>query len=190
MTSIGGRLIGVVLHAISAPGSRSCRRRRPSVTVMPLLPAAPSPPRDPAQRERRDVFRRTLIAYDGSPGLRVALKRSIELAKVLGSELVSISVEEHPPLYATSISEVKVTKEPIDEHFRSLTTQARDLAASSGWRGRHSSSRGTTSGGSWPRPRNSTCSSLATTDTVASSSAPWGARSRASAAPCPILVAK
>jgi nucleotide-binding universal stress UspA family protein len=99
---------------------------------MPILPAAPWPHRDPAQRERRDVFRRILVVYDGSPGPRVALKRGIELAKVLGSELVSVSVEEHPPSYATSISEVKATKEQIDEHFRSLTKQARDLAALSG----------------------------------------------------------
>ncbi len=78
------------------------------------------------------MFRRILVAVDGSEGSRVALKLGIELAKALGAELVSISVEEHLPYYAASISEVKATKEEIDEHFRTLTKQARDLAALGG----------------------------------------------------------
>jgi len=75
------------------------------------------------------MFRRILV---GSGGSRLALKRSIELAKALDAELVSISVEEHWPSYAASISAVKWTKEQVDEHFRALTKQARDLAALSG----------------------------------------------------------
>jgi nucleotide-binding universal stress UspA family protein len=78
------------------------------------------------------MFKRILVAYDGSEGSRTALKRGIELAQALDAELVSISVEEHLPYYAASISEVKVTKEQIDEHFRALTKQARDVAALSG----------------------------------------------------------
>ena len=78
------------------------------------------------------MFKRILVAYDGSEGSRIALKRGIELAQALNAELVSISVEEHLPYYAASISEVKATKEQIDEHFRTLTKQARDLAALSG----------------------------------------------------------
>jgi nucleotide-binding universal stress UspA family protein len=45
---------------------------------------------------------------------------------------VSISGEEHLPYHAASLSEAKGTKEQIDEHFRTLTKQARDLAALSG----------------------------------------------------------
>lgn len=78
------------------------------------------------------MFKRILVAYDGSDGSRTALKRAIELTQALGAELVSISVEEHLPYYAASISEVKATKEEIDEHFRQLTKQARDTAALSG----------------------------------------------------------
>jgi nucleotide-binding universal stress UspA family protein len=78
------------------------------------------------------MFQRILVAYDGSAGSRIALKRGIELAKALGAHVASISVEEHLPYYAASISEVKGTKEQIDEHFRALTKQARDLAALSG----------------------------------------------------------
>jgi nucleotide-binding universal stress UspA family protein len=78
------------------------------------------------------MFQRILVGYDGSEGSRAALERAIELAKALGAELTSISVEEHLPYYAASISEVKAAKEQVDEHFRELTKQARDLAALSG----------------------------------------------------------
>jgi len=80
------------------------------------------------------MFGRILVAFDGSEGSRIALTRSIELAKALGAELASISVEEHLPYYAASLSEVKGTQERIDQHFEALTKQARDLAALSGIR--------------------------------------------------------
>jgi nucleotide-binding universal stress UspA family protein len=83
-----------------------------------------------AERARR--FRRILVAYDGSAGSRTALGYAIELAKAFDAELVSISVEEHLPYYAASISEVKGTKEQVDEHFRVLVKEAHDTAALSG----------------------------------------------------------
>jgi len=78
------------------------------------------------------MFRRILVAYDGSEGARAALRRGIELAKTLSAELSSISVEEHLPHYAASISEVKGAKEQIDDYFRDLTKHARDQAALAG----------------------------------------------------------
>ena len=78
------------------------------------------------------MFKRILVAYDGSEGARAALRRGIELAKALGAELYSISVEEHLPHYAASISEVKAAKEQIDDYFHALTKHARDQAALSG----------------------------------------------------------
>lgn len=78
------------------------------------------------------MYRRILIAYDGSDGARTALTQAIALAEALKSELACILVEEQLPHYAASISEVKAAKEEIDQHFRSLAKQARDLAALSG----------------------------------------------------------
>jgi nucleotide-binding universal stress UspA family protein len=78
------------------------------------------------------MFKRILVAYDGSEGARAALRAGIGLAKALGAELSSVSVEEHLPHYAASVSEVKAAKEDIDEYFRRLTKQARDVAATSG----------------------------------------------------------
>ena len=78
------------------------------------------------------MYKRILVAYDGSDGARAALKQGIALANALDAELACVLVEEHLPHYAASISEVKAAKEEIDEHFRALAKQARDLAGLGG----------------------------------------------------------
>jgi nucleotide-binding universal stress UspA family protein len=78
------------------------------------------------------MFRRILVAYDGSEGARAALRVGIGLAKSLGVELHSISVEEHLPHYATTIGEVQDAKERIDQYFHTLTKEARDQALLAG----------------------------------------------------------
>ncbi len=78
------------------------------------------------------MFRRILVAYDGSDGARAALRVAVGLVQQLEAELYSISVEEHLPRYAASISEVEGVKEEIDAHFRALTKEARDAAALEG----------------------------------------------------------
>lgn len=78
------------------------------------------------------MFERILVGYDGSDGARAALKLGIALAGALGTELTSISVEEHLPHYAASLSEVKAAKEDIDRYFETLTKQARDQAMLAG----------------------------------------------------------
>lgn len=78
------------------------------------------------------MFKRILVAYDGSDSSRSAFDAAIGLAQRLGTELQSISVEEHLPRYAATISEVEGAKERIDEHFRALTKEARDRAALEG----------------------------------------------------------
>jgi nucleotide-binding universal stress UspA family protein len=74
------------------------------------------------------MFRKILVAYDGSEGARAALRIGIGLAKSLGIELHSISVEEHLPHYAATIGEVQDTKDRVDAYFRTLTKDARDQA--------------------------------------------------------------
>ena len=78
------------------------------------------------------MFRKILLAYDGSGGAKAALKVGIGLAKSLGAELQSISVEEELPHYAATMGEVKDAKERVDEYFRVLTKDARDQAALAG----------------------------------------------------------
>lgn len=78
------------------------------------------------------MYSRILVAYDGSHGARAALRHGVALAKTLGAALSSISVEEHLPHYAASISEVKAAKEDIDAYFHRLTKEAHDYAALQG----------------------------------------------------------
>jgi len=78
------------------------------------------------------MFKRILVAYDGSEGAQAALTMGIGLAKSPRTELYSISVEEHLPRYAATIGEVEDAREQIDEHFRAVTKQARDSAALQG----------------------------------------------------------
>jgi nucleotide-binding universal stress UspA family protein/CBS-domain-containing membrane protein len=78
------------------------------------------------------MFKRILVAYDGSEGARAALALAIDLAKGVDGELYSVSVEERLPRYAATISEVEGAKEQIDDHFKTLTKEARDTAALAG----------------------------------------------------------
>jgi nucleotide-binding universal stress UspA family protein len=78
------------------------------------------------------MYRRILVAYDGSDGSRAALRQGLALAEALKAEIACILVEEHLPHYAASISEVKAAKEEIDAHFRTLSKQARDVAGLAG----------------------------------------------------------
>jgi nucleotide-binding universal stress UspA family protein len=78
------------------------------------------------------MFRRVLVAYDGSDGAKAALRIGVGLAKSLGAEVHSISVEEHLPHYAVSIGEIQEAKDRVDEYFRVLTKEARDQAALKG----------------------------------------------------------
>jgi nucleotide-binding universal stress UspA family protein/CBS domain-containing protein len=78
------------------------------------------------------MFKQIVVAYDGSEGAQTALRTGIALAKKAGAKISSISVKEHLPRYAASLSEVLAAKEEIDEHFRALTKQAQDTAALEG----------------------------------------------------------
>ncbi|MBI3455400.1 MAG: universal stress protein [Candidatus Rokubacteria bacterium] len=78
------------------------------------------------------MFRKILVAYDGSEGSRRALRAGIELAKRLGAELYTISVMEHLPHYAATVGEVQEAQAEFDAFFRELTKQARDFAALQG----------------------------------------------------------
>lgn len=78
------------------------------------------------------MFRKILLAYDGSDGAKAALQIAIDLSKSLRAELHSISVEEELPHYAATMGEVQDAKERVDEYFRVLTKEARDQAALAG----------------------------------------------------------
>src|SRR5204862_6654299 len=111
-----------VVHAAASPArSRDERgaggRRGPALGRANVL------------RQEDAMFRKILVAYDGSAGARAALRVGIGLAKSLGAELRSISVVEHLLHYAASVGKVQDATERVDEYFRVLPKEARDQAA-------------------------------------------------------------
>ncbi len=77
---------------------------------------------------RHGVFRKILVAYDGSPGARRALMAAIELADQSDAELHCISVEEKLPYYAATLGEVEESKAERDAYFEKLVQEARRMA--------------------------------------------------------------
>ena len=78
------------------------------------------------------MFTRILVAFDGSPGSRRALRAAIQLAQEHGAELWTISVEEHLPRYAATVSELNDEREAANEYFARLLAEARRLAEEHG----------------------------------------------------------
>jgi nucleotide-binding universal stress UspA family protein len=52
------------------------------------------------------MFRRLLVAYDGSEGANRALVAGVALAKALGVDLHAVAVEEELPKYAATLDEL------------------------------------------------------------------------------------
>lgn len=78
------------------------------------------------------MFKKILIANDGSTGAKLALKVAIDLAKKYNAELHSISVEEGVPHYAATIGEVDEFKKEANGYFRKVNEEAIDLARKEG----------------------------------------------------------
>lgn len=75
------------------------------------------------------MFRKILVAYDGSDGSKKALRVGIELAKRLEVDLHSISVEEGLPYFAATVGEVEEVKNDVEAFFKRITKEAWDEAA-------------------------------------------------------------
>lgn len=54
-----------------------------------------------------EMFRKILLAYDGSTGAKKALDVALELAKSHSAELWAVAVEEHLPHFAATIDETQ-----------------------------------------------------------------------------------
>jgi nucleotide-binding universal stress UspA family protein len=78
------------------------------------------------------MFKRILVALDGSEGSLKALRAGIELAAYCGAELHSISIEEDLPQYVATVGEFEEVKEKKDAFFEKINTEAIALAKSRG----------------------------------------------------------
>jgi nucleotide-binding universal stress UspA family protein len=79
------------------------------------------------------MFKRILLAYDGSDGARKGLEAGIELAKLHQAELVALAVQEQPPGLA-GITDKKVRKEKAFgyQHCEQLLEEAQKRAQEAG----------------------------------------------------------
>ena len=78
------------------------------------------------------MFRKLLVAYDGSDGSRRALARACELARAGESEAWALAVLEHLPRYAATVGEVEETQEQGRQYLGEVLDEARRLAAAQG----------------------------------------------------------
>ena len=78
------------------------------------------------------MFKKILIAYDGSDGAKKALKTAIDLAKKYNAELQSISVEEGVPHYAATIGEVDEYRKEANGYFQKINDEAIEEAKNEG----------------------------------------------------------
>jgi len=67
------------------------------------------------------MFRKIVLAYDGSEGARLALDRTVKIAG--GAQVLVLAVGRIPE-YAETVSEVEEAKEQAGRHFRTAVEQA------------------------------------------------------------------
>ena len=78
------------------------------------------------------LFKKILVAYDGSTGSAHALETAIKLAHEHNSELIVLSVEEQLPHYAATVGEMDEEKERTNHYFEKLGAQATEQASAAG----------------------------------------------------------
>ncbi len=80
------------------------------------------------------MFRKILVAIDGSEGANKALRAAIDVAKHYEGDLHSISIEEHLPHYAATVGEVVEAKQEAADYFRRVIREAESAAVAYGVR--------------------------------------------------------
>lgn len=70
------------------------------------------------------MFRKILLAYDGSAGARRALDVALELAHSSHAELWAVAVEERLPHYAATIDEMEEAKEFANRYYQEALSVA------------------------------------------------------------------
>jgi nucleotide-binding universal stress UspA family protein len=78
------------------------------------------------------MFRKILLAYDGSEGADRALAVGIDLAKIHGAELCALAVEEKLPRFSGTIDEVQEEKQFANEQYGRLLEAAEVKAKEAG----------------------------------------------------------
>jgi nucleotide-binding universal stress UspA family protein len=78
------------------------------------------------------MFKKILLAYDGSEGANRALEVGIDLAQVHRAELWALAVQERLPRFSATIDEVQEEKAFANQHFGKILQAARARAKEAG----------------------------------------------------------
>jgi nucleotide-binding universal stress UspA family protein len=78
------------------------------------------------------MFKKILIANDGSDGAKKALRGALALAKTFGAEVQSISIKERPSHFAETVGEVVEEQEEADRYYARVTAEAKAMAEREG----------------------------------------------------------
>jgi nucleotide-binding universal stress UspA family protein len=78
------------------------------------------------------VFRRILVAFDGSAGSRRALQAALALAKEQGATVTSVTVQHHLPRYGATVGEVDEEIQVDEQQMRRLGNEVAAEAAHHG----------------------------------------------------------
>jgi nucleotide-binding universal stress UspA family protein len=78
------------------------------------------------------MFKKILLAYDGSEGANKALEAALELARLHQGKIWALAVEENLPHVIATVGEFQDTKEQANEKFGQLLQAARARAEQAG----------------------------------------------------------
>jgi nucleotide-binding universal stress UspA family protein len=78
------------------------------------------------------MYKKILLAYDGSEGARKGLEAGIKLAKLHPAELVALAVQEKLARFAGTIDEVMEEKAFGSQHYEQLLKEAQKRAQDAG----------------------------------------------------------
>jgi nucleotide-binding universal stress UspA family protein len=78
------------------------------------------------------MYRKILLAYDGSEGANLALEVGVQLAQIHGAELWALAVEERLPRFSGTIDEVQEEKQFAIEQYGKLLEAAKVKAKEAG----------------------------------------------------------
>jgi nucleotide-binding universal stress UspA family protein len=78
------------------------------------------------------MFKKILLAYDGSAGANKALEAALELAQIHQGRIWALAVEENLPHDIASVGEFQESKEQANAKFRKLLDAAHTRAEKAG----------------------------------------------------------
>ena len=79
------------------------------------------------------MFKKILLAYDGSEGANRALEEGMELARVHQAELWALTVQEGVPRFSATIDEVQEEKAYANQHTSEVLAAAQAQARDAGF---------------------------------------------------------